>query len=161
IMRDEYHRAGKIVEGVDERRAAVNVEMVGRFVENDEMRRTKGGKSKQQSRFLAAREFLNLRVAGKSRKTNGSDTRAHLRFRSVRHESTHVTIGARIRFKLVELMLGEVSHSQTGSTRDSAMLGPQPLGNELHERGLAVAVGAEERDAVVIVDPQRQARQHR
>src|SRR6476661_4066403 len=131
IVRDQHHRAGKIVEGLDQRRAAVNVEMVGRLVENDEMRRIKGGKSKQQSRLLAAREFLNLRVAGKSGKTNGPNSRTHLRFRCVRHESTHMIVGTRVGLKLVELVLGEVSDPQTGSTRDGAMLGRQPFGKEL------------------------------
>ena len=70
-------------------------------------------------------------------------------------------VGTCVGLKLVELVLSEVSDPQTGSTRDGAMLGRQPFGKELDQRGFAVAVGAEERDTVVIVDPKRQARQHR
>ena len=37
----------------------------------------------------------------------------------------------------------------------------KPSGEQLYQRRFAVAVGAEQRDAVVVVDPQRQALQHR
>src|SRR5262249_56141891 len=58
IMRDQYYRAGKLVESLDKRCAAVNVEMVRRLVENHKMRGIEGGKSKEQPRFLANRELL-------------------------------------------------------------------------------------------------------
>ncbi len=54
-MRDQDHRARIIVDRLDQRGAAVDVEMVGRFVEDDEMRAAEGGETQQQPRLLAAR----------------------------------------------------------------------------------------------------------
>src|SRR5262245_51583662 len=100
--------------------------MVCWFVEDYEMWHAEGGEPKQQACLFTAGQFLNLRVAGKPRKTDGSNTRAYFRFRCVRHQTPHVIVWAPIQLKLIELMLGEVGHPEIGCTRDSPMLRLQP-----------------------------------
>ena len=92
-MRDQDHRAGKVVDGLDQRRATVDVEMVGRLVEDHEMRRAEGGKPEQQPRLLAARQLLHLGITGQPGKTDGPDARAHFRFRRIRHQPAHMAFG--------------------------------------------------------------------
>ena len=70
-------------------------------------------------------------------------------------------VGASILVELIELMLGEIADLERRRARDRAVLGREPAGQQFDQRGFAVAVGAEQRDAVVIVDAQRQAGQDR
>ena len=59
-------------------------------------------------------------------------------------------------------MLREIGDLELGRAGDRAVLTAASLaGEQLDQRRLAVAVGAKQRDAVVIVDAQRQAAQHR
>src|SRR5437763_16484689 len=53
IVRNQDRRAGIVVDGLDQRGPAVDVEMIGRLIEDDEMRAREGGKSEQQPGFLA------------------------------------------------------------------------------------------------------------
>ena len=54
-MRDQNDGAFIIVDRLDQRGAAVDVEMVRRLVEDEEMRRVEGGDAEQQSRLFASR----------------------------------------------------------------------------------------------------------
>jgi hypothetical protein len=56
--------------------------------------------------------------------------------------------------QFVELMLREIGDVELGRAHDAAFLGLEPFGDQLGEGGLAVAVRAEQRDAVVVVDAQ-------
>src|SRR6185437_16557843 len=59
---------------------------------------------------------------------------------------------ALIRVQLVELMLREIRDLELARTYKLAVLRLEAVGEELREGGFAVAVRAEERDAVVFVD---------
>ena len=69
VVRDQDHRAGIIVDRLDQRGAAVDVEMVGRLVEDDEMRRGEGRKAEQQPRLLAAGKSSSRRCWRRARKS--------------------------------------------------------------------------------------------
>ena len=56
VVADHDHGAGKFVDRLGERGAAVDVEMVGRLVENDQLRAEERRKPEQQPRLLAARQ---------------------------------------------------------------------------------------------------------
>ena len=56
VVRDQDHGAGIVVDRLDQRGAAVDVEMVGRLVEDEEMRPGEGREPEQQPRLLAAGE---------------------------------------------------------------------------------------------------------
>ena len=64
VVRHQDHRAGIVVDRLDQRGAAVDVEMVGRLVEDDEMRRGEGRQPQQQPRLFAARQRLDRVVGG-------------------------------------------------------------------------------------------------
>src|SRR5947209_19547982 len=59
VMRDQNDRALVFVQRFDERGAAVDIEMVGRLVEDEQMRRLEGGEAEEQPRLLAAGEQRN------------------------------------------------------------------------------------------------------
>ena len=59
IVGDENHRAVVIVERVEQRATAVDVEMVGRLVQDQQVRRRHGNQVQQQPRPLAAGQALD------------------------------------------------------------------------------------------------------
>ena len=56
VVADQDHRALILAERAHQRLAAVDVEVVGRLVEDDQMRRMKRRQHQHQPRFLAARQ---------------------------------------------------------------------------------------------------------
>ena len=54
VMADHHHRAAEAGERLDQRVARIDVEMVGRLVENENMRRVPGDQRERQPRPLAA-----------------------------------------------------------------------------------------------------------
>ena len=62
IVRHQDHRARIVVDRLDQRRAAVDVEMIGRLVEHHEMRPAEGRKPEQQPRLFAAGKLAGRRV---------------------------------------------------------------------------------------------------
>ena len=72
-----------------------------------------------------------------------------------------MVVGVFLGPQLVELVLGEDRDLELRRDRHRAGIGLQPPGDQLGEGRLAVAVGAEQRDAVVVVDAEGQLLQHR
>src|ERR1043165_6982228 len=134
--------------------------MVTRLVENDEMRPGKGRKPKQKPRLLAAGKLSHRRVGGFAGKAEPAELRAHARFRRLRHEPAHVRVGTAGAVEFIELMLREVADRKPIGTHHLPGLRCQSAGDELRDGRFAVAVRAEERDAVVAIDAQRQPPQH-
>ena len=88
------HGAGIFVDRLDQRGAAVDVEMVGGLVEHDEVRPLEGGEAEQQPRLLAARQVGDRRVGHGGGKADRAGAGAHLRLRRVGHQLADVIIGA-------------------------------------------------------------------
>ncbi len=135
--------------------------MVGRLVEHDEVRRVEGGEPEQQPRLLAAGEIGDRRVGMGAGKADGAGAGTDLRLRRVGHQLAHMVGGAGRGIELVELVLGEIGDPDPVRARHLAGERREASGQKLGQRRLAVAVGAEERDAVVGIDPQGEPPQHR
>ena len=72
--------------------------------------------------------------------------------RRVRHARRHVVVGGGARAQLVELVLREIGDVHLAGSRDLALQRREAPADELAEGRLAVAVGAEQGDAVVRQD---------
>ena len=120
-----------------------------------------GGERQQQPRLLAAREVGALGVGLVGREAVRAEPRAPLRLGRLRHQLEHVIVGRRLRVELVELVLREVADVDALGAVEPARERRELAGDELGERRLAVAVLAEQRDAVVLVDAQIETLQHR
>ena len=143
----------------DEGGATVDVEMIGRLVEHDHMGARQGRETEQKPRTLAARQPSRRRVSLGTGKPHGAGARPHLRLRLLGQETAQVVIGAVVGRKLVELVLGEIRDLELVGARDPSRHRGEPAGQELHQRGFTVAVGAQKRNAVVGVDAQIEAPQ--
>ena len=85
----------------------------------------------------------------------------HLGLGRHRHQLGHVAEGGAREIELVDLVLREIADAEFLRLAHRAGHRLQPAGEQLGQRRLAVAVGAEQRDAVVHVDADVEAAQHR
>ena len=72
-----------------------------------------------------------------------------------------MAVGRAVEVEFVELVLGEIGDRQLVGARHRAGERREPAGEQLHQSRFAVAVRAEQRDAVVVVDAQRDVAEHR
>ncbi len=160
-MRHHDHRAGKIVDRFGERRAAVDIEMVGRLVENDHVRTMEGREPEQQPRLLTTRQAFHQRIGRLSGKADRAGTRAHFALRGIGHQPAYVIVRRAVFVQFIQLVLREVSDRQLVGARHRARERLQPVGEQLDQRRFAVAIGAEQRDAIIMIDAQRHLGEHR
>ncbi len=112
------------VDRFDQLGAAVDVEMVGRLVEDQQLRAVEGGKAHQQARLLAARQRRDRRVARDRRKSRsapygrGFSPPAPPRMRSATCE-----VGRAVEIEIVDLMLGEKADVELARRATSLPLG--------------------------------------
>ncbi|QTK79004.1 hypothetical protein AT6N2_C1226 [Agrobacterium tumefaciens] len=154
VVRDEDDGAAIVIQCLDQRAAAVDVEVVGRLVKDQQVRRMEGRKPHQQASFFATGQVLCRRRHFFRRKAHLGDTGAHLRFRCQRHQLAHMLHRRFIWHEIVQLMLREETDLQAGRNAKVARLRGEPAGNEFCEGGFTIAVGAKQRDAVVIINPE-------
>ena len=81
VVADQDDGALVVVDRHDQRFAAVDVEMVGRFVEDENVRGMEGGKREQQPRLLAARQRVAARIGKLRAEAIGTEPGAALGFR--------------------------------------------------------------------------------
>ena len=109
VVADQDDRAVVFHQCVDQRFAAIDVEMVGRLVEDQDVRAMEGRQCQQQPRFLTARKLAARRIRLGGAETERAELGPPLRFRRLRHQLHHVIVGRRIRLQVVELMLREIA----------------------------------------------------
>ena len=158
VMRNKNDRALIFIDRLDQRRAAVDVEMVGRFVHDQQMRPMERCQPHQQARLFAARQFADARVGFHIGKTHLRHAGADLGFRPVHHQRRDMRIGRAIGVEIVDLVLREKPHFHFRRAAQRARHGLQAAAEQLCEGRLAVAVGAQQADAVVVGNVERQPR---
>ncbi len=93
VVADEDHGAGKRGECVDQCFAAVDVEVVGRLVEDEEMGAVEGGETEQEARLLAAGEVAGGCVHLAPGEAHRAGSRPDLRLGGVGHQRADVVVG--------------------------------------------------------------------
>ena len=93
VVADEDDGALVVGERVHQRLAAVDVEVVGRLVEDQQVRPVEGGERQQQPRLLAARQVGALGVGLVGAEAVAAEPRAPLRLGRLRHQVQHVVVG--------------------------------------------------------------------
>ena len=154
VMADEDHRAVIAVERLDQRLAAVDVEMVGRLVEDQQMRRVARDQRQRQPRALAARQFVDPGHRPVARETEPPELGADRARGRALHLAAHVLQRRVVAVQFLDLILGEVTDLHLARGVHLAGHRRELRGEQARQRGLAVAVAAEQRDPVVGIDPQ-------
>ncbi len=161
IVADDHHRAGETVDCLDQGLARIHVEMVGRLVQQQDVRCVTGHQSEEQPRLFAARQIGDLGIRPLLAEPEAAELTAELFVAVVRAFAPQLDHRRRLHVELVGLMLGEITDPQLGRRRHRAGQRLQPPGQQTDQCRLAVAVRADQRDTVVFVEAQGQVFQHR
>ena len=113
IVAHQHDGALEIVDGIDQRVTRIHVEMVGRLVEQQHVRRVAGGERQQQAGLLAARQDADLEVGAIAREAEAAELGAHLGLAGARTErAVHVVERRRLVVEALFLILREVADAQ-------------------------------------------------
>ena len=108
----QQHGAFKGLQGNGQGVTHFHVEVVGWFVEQQQVGFLPCDKSQRQTRFLATREVLDCLINTVALKGKATQKVAQCLFALIRRQSRQMQQWAGVRVKAVELMLGKVTDSQ-------------------------------------------------
>jgi hypothetical protein len=161
IVRDDDERAVEILQRLGERLAHLDVEVVGRLVEDQELRPATHDQREHQARFLAAGEARDRRLDHVAAEVEAAEEVAQLLLARARIEAREVQHRRRFGVELLELVLREVADAEVLRDVARPVRERELAGERLDERRLARAVGAEQADAVAGEDRQLERAEHR
>ncbi len=155
-MRHDDERAGirrpSALEVPGEPRDALDVEVVGGLVEEDDVPVADEQGGEADAAALAAREAGDLRVPRDIREQAADDV-AHPRVAGphVLLDAADDRLGDR-HARIDHVGLVEHADADAATARHPPRVGLEPVGEQLQQRGLAVAVAADDADAVALVE---------
>ena len=161
VVCDQQHGAFVIGQRADQGFAGVDIQVVGGFVEDQQLRGVARGQGQQQARFFAAGEVAAGGFSAIGIQAEAGELSANHGRRGARQSAGHVGDRRFVQDQLVGLVLGEVADFQFAAAADVAGDRIEPSGDKFGQRGLAVAVGAEQGDAVVHIHTEVDIAQHR
>ena len=161
VVADEDHRPAILGQRLDQRVAALDVEMVRRLVEDDHLRRLERGEQQRQPRLLPPRQPPHLGRHDVRPDPPRRQPRPELPRRLVRPQPLQMLQRRLVELELVHLVLREIADAQLRGRDLPPAHRRQPVGEKLRQRRLPLPVLPEERDPVVLVDPQIQVAQDR
>ena len=160
-MGDQDHGAGIVVQGVQQGPAAVDVQVVGGLVQNQQVRRGHGHEVQQQPRPLPPGQVGHRGLLLVEAEAELGQARAALVIRTLRQGPADDLQGRVGGVHGLDLVLVEPAHLHPPVPVHMAVHDRQGAGDHLGEGGLARAVDAQEADAVVDVQAQVQLAQDR
>ena len=93
VMTDQHDRAGELVDRLDEHLAALDVEVVGRLVEDQQGRCRMGDERQVQPRPLAAREIGDRHKGLLLAKAKAAEPRTHRLRQRIAHQLGEMVVG--------------------------------------------------------------------
>jgi hypothetical protein len=160
IVRDQQHRALEIRQRLDQRLTRIDVEMIGRFVQHQQMRCLARRQRQQQPCLFATGQIGHRRFRAVGIQSEARELGTRLRFGGTRQGALHVAERAFLRRQFLFLVLREIADTQLRAAPHLACQRVEPAGQQPRQGRFAIAVGAQQRDPVVGVDGQRQVAQH-
>ena len=111
-MGDQQHGALEIGERFYQRLARIDVEVVGRLVQNQQLRRVARRKRQQQPRLFATGQVAGWRLRAIGVQPETRELRAHLARVGARQCARHVVDRRFLLDQFVRLVLGEIADAQ-------------------------------------------------
>ena len=153
-MTDHEDAALERPEGVGQGVHGLDVEMVGRFVQDEDVRVRQAQAGERDAGFLAAGQEGHFLQARRARDAKGAEVPAVLLVLFPRVGLSHEGDGAGGHVEGVDVVLGEEADAQAGVLGDEAGRGLEVADEEFEDGGFARAVGADDADARVELDVQ-------
>jgi hypothetical protein len=149
VVRHQHHAGLGFLQGDGQRLAHLQVEMVGRLVEQQQVGRGTDHQRQGQPRLLAAGEAAAGGGGHVAAEVEAAEVVAQVLFAGARLQLDHVPQRRFGRAQLFELVLGEVAELEVAAFFAHTGQGLQFTGQQFHQRGFAGAVAAEQADAAV------------
>ena len=144
-------------ERADQHLLGREVEVVGRLVEHQEVRRVVEHARQHEARLLAAREQAAALLDLVAREAEAAGERAQRADRRVRERALERLPDAVVAVEQLHRVLREVAELHRRAERDAAGVGRGVAGDELEQRRLAGAVHAHHAPALAAADPEVEA----
>ena len=152
-MADQHDGTGEVLQGVLEHIHRVDVQVVGGLVQAQECLGGHEHLCQGQTRLFASGEDADLLLDGVViAKQEGAQQAALLRHGPLGRDGVDLLQDGIGLGHALECVLGVVGHAHVGAQIAGAGGGWLQAGEDLHERGLAGAVGADERNMLAAVE---------
>ena len=148
VVRNEQHRALVLRQRRDQHLLGHQVEVVGRLVEHEEIRRIVKHDRHDQPRLLAARQHAALLLDVVARKAEAAGERAQRTLAGLREGVLQRLEDAAVAVEQIHRVLGEIAHLDAGADGDVAGVRLRRARHQLQQRRLAGAVDAHHRPAL-------------
>ena len=159
VMADQQHGAGIVADHLLEHVERFQVEIVGRLVEHQQVRRLRQRPRQHQAAALAARQFAERRARLLARKQKVLHVADDVLRLAADHDAVAAAAGQRVGDGDVGIeavaMLVERRDRQRRAEPDRAGVRRQHAGQQIDQRGLAAAVRPDDADAVAALDADR------
>ncbi len=161
VVAHEDDGAVVVGEGPDEGLPGVEVQVIGGLVQDEEVGSVSHRQGQGHPGLLSSGEVAdgNLRLV--LPQAEPSEPSAHLGDGFLRHDGSKLLDGGLVLVEEVQVVLGEVSHLELAGAEQLPRKRLECSRQQTGQGGLAVSVGAEEGDAVVLVDAETEAAKHR
>jgi hypothetical protein len=160
-VRHDHQRAAVALQRHGQRPAHLQVEVVGRLVQQQQVWPALDQRGEREARFLAARERPDRPLGALARKAEAAEEVAQpllaLAAVQARHHPQRRLLGT----QQLDLVLGEVADGDIARRDTLAGERRELAGERSHERRLAVAVGADHRHAIGAREGEFHAREDR
>ena len=153
-MRDEDQRAAEILERLEQHVLRVEIEVVGRLVEQQRVRRAQQHARDRQPRALAARQHAHRLLDVVAREQEAAEDVADARHHVDRRVAGERLVDGQRRIEPRRFVLREVLHDDLVPLGPRAGVGRLDAREHPHQRRLAGAVRADQRDAIAALDVQ-------
>ncbi len=140
IVRDGHHAALKLIDGHDQRVDRLEVQVVGRLVQNQQVRPRKSDDGERDARFLPTRQCGDLLKRQVARDAKAAEVATQLLRRCRGKERHHELERRLLEIQLVHVVLREARDARIAAELDPAVDGRQLAHDELDQCRLADAV---------------------
>ncbi len=147
IVGDHQHRPGEFLQRQGQRQAHVQVQVVGGFVQQQQVGLLPGDQRQRQPGLLATGEIQHHLVAARTAEVEAAEEVTQTLLALAGGDALQVQQRTGLGVQGIELVLGEVADGQVLAALQAAAKGFQLGGQGLDQGRLAGAVGAEQTDA--------------
>ena len=159
-MRDKQNGAAEGRQSVEQHVLGAHIQMVGRLVEQQKIRRRNQNPRQRKAVALAAREHAQRLEDIVAAKQKAAQQRAQLAFRHFDGRAADLVQHARLAVEHLVLVLRKIFADHVVAQLDAARCGRLGLGQQANQRGFARAVDAHQRHAVAALDAETDALEH-
>ena len=154
IVTHHQHPARELPQRLAQRIHGLDVQMIARLVQHEDMRVRQTQARERDAGFLAPRQQIHLLQRGGPRDAERAQVAPVLLIRFARVRARHEGDGARVHIQRVDVVLREETDAEAWVLRDEALAGFQLADEEFEHGGLPRAVGPHDADAGVELDVQ-------